>query len=96
MSADLLFPPNVAKSGSVANLGDPVALDAERFGRVLDFVSQRRSAHDIVLFFDGRSRSCRKLIEEKEESLAASGAHAVTECWCVYVQLVKKAAHRVP
>lgn len=48
------------------------------------------------IFLDGRSRSCRKLIEEKEESLAASGAHAVTECWCVYVQPTKKHDPRVP
>ncbi|CAK0878358.1 unnamed protein product [Prorocentrum cordatum] len=94
-SADL-FAPNVSKTGVAASLGDPVAVDADRFGRVLDFVLQKRSVHDIVIFLDGRSRSCRKLIEEKEESLAASGAHAVTECWCVHVQPSKEQDPRVP
>ncbi|CAK0838010.1 unnamed protein product, partial [Prorocentrum cordatum] len=94
-SADL-FAPNVSKSGAAASLGDHVAVDAERFGRVLDFVSQKRSVHDIVIFLDGRSRSRRKLLEDKEEGLAASGAHAVTECWCVYVQPGKAQDPRVP
>ncbi|CAK0819347.1 unnamed protein product [Prorocentrum cordatum] len=95
LAADL-FPPNVSKSGVAANLGESVGCDADRFGRVLDFVCQKRSVHDIVIFLDGRSRSCRKLIEEKEDSLAASGAHALTECWCVYVQPTKQEDPRVP
>jgi hypothetical protein len=95
LAADL-FPPNVSKSGVAANLGESVGCDADRFGRVLDFVCQKRSVHDIVIFLDGRSRSCRKLIEEKEDSLAASGAHALTECWRVHVQPTKQEDPRVP
>ena len=84
LSADL-FPPNVAKHGPAVSLREPMAADVERTKRVLDFIVQKRQKDDLILLFDGRSRSCRRLMEQSEEKLSASGSHAVTECWCVFL-----------
>ena len=51
--------------------------------RVIDFIIQKRSKDDVVLFFDGRSKACRHVMEAAEERLAASGAHSPIECWFV-------------
>ena len=73
-----------------------MAADVERMKRVIDFIAQKRTKDDIVLLLDGRSRSCRKVIEQAEERLAASGAHIVTECWYVYVVPMRQEDPRVP
>ena len=91
-----LFPPNVAKHGTTTSISEPVPVDKERMIRVIDFIVQKRGKDDLILFFDGRSRSCRKVMEQYEEKLAASGAHSVTECWIVYVQPGKGDDPRVP
>ena len=84
-SADM-FPPNLAKPpASGGTIVEQVVPDAERTKRVIDFIVQKRARDDIVLLFDGRSRACRKVIEQAEESLAASGAHQIAECWYVFV-----------
>ena len=95
LSADL-FPPNLAKATSGGRLTDQIPVDSERMKRVIDFILQKRTKDDIVLLFDGRSRQCRKVIELAEEKLAASGAHAVAECWYVYLTHEKKDDPRVP
>ena len=46
--------------------------------------------------FDGRSKPCRRVMEQFDDRLAASGAHAVTECWIVYVFPTKSEDPRVP
>ena len=94
-SADL-FPPNIAKHGASASLSDPIAADTERMKRVLEFIIQKRHKEDLILLFDGRSRACRRVMEEHEEKMAASGAHFVTECWCVYLVPTRKDDPRVP
>jgi hypothetical protein len=92
-----MFPPNLVKpSASGGSLVDQITPDADRMKRVIDFITQKRLKDDIVLLFDGRSRACRKIIENAEEKLAASGAHQVAECWYVYVVPEKKADPRVP
>ena len=92
-----MFPPNLVKPlASGGSLVDQIAPDAERMKRVIDFITQKRSKDDIVLLFDGRSRACRKIIEKAEESLAASGAHQVAECWYVYLTPTKQQDPRVP
>ena len=53
--------------------------------RVIDFIVQKRTKDDVVLLFDGRSKTCRRVMEEAEERLAAFGARSVTECWFVYL-----------
>ena len=61
LSADL-FPPNVANHGSQASFSEPIAADAERITRVLDFIIQKRGKDDLILSFDGRRRQCRKVM----------------------------------
>jgi len=92
-----MFPPNLVKpSASGGSLVDQITPDADRMKRVIDFITQKRLKDDIVLLFDGRSRACRKIIENAEEKLAAPGAHQVAECWYVYVMPEKNADPRVP
>ena len=83
LSADL-FAPNVAKHGAVSKLDEEIAVDAARLKRTLDFIAGKRSKEDLVILFDGRSKRCRRQIEDAEEQLAASGAHRVKEFWIVY------------
>ena len=64
--------------------------------RVLEFILNKRTKDDVVILFDGRSRLCRRVIEQSEEKIAASGAHTTTECWCVYVTPSKNEDPRVP
>ena len=66
-------------------MSEHIAVDAERMKRVTDFIVQKRTKDDVVLLFDGRSRPCRKVMEQADDMLAAYGAHAVTECWHVHV-----------
>ena len=91
-----LFPPNLVKHGASASLSDPISVDAERMKRVLDFIIQKRANTDVIILFDGRSRSCRRVMEQYEEKLSANGAHVVTECWCVFLVPSKKEDPRVP
>ena len=95
LSADL-FPPNLAKHGAMASMSESIAVDADRMKRVIDFILQKRTKDDIVLLFDGRSRPCRRVIEQAEEKFAASGAHSVGECWCVHVLPSKAEDPRMP
>ena len=48
--------------------------------RVIEFILAKRTKNDLVLMFDGRSKACRRVIEEFEERFAASGAHAGIAC----------------
>ena len=95
LSADL-FPPNVTKHGVVTSLSEPIAVDEERMRRVLDFIIQKRTKDDLILLFDGRSKPCRKVMEEVEDKLRASGGHFVTEFWTVFLAPSKKEDPRVP
>ena len=63
--------------------------------RVIEFIASKRAKDDLVILFDGRSRPCRKVMEATEDKLAASGAHAIVECWVVFVQLAKHEDARV-
>ena len=94
-SADL-FPPNVAKHGVSTSISEPIAADAERMKRAIDFMLAKRTKDDIILLFDGRSRPCRKVIEQFEEKFAGSGTHAVHECWFVFALPQKTQDPRVP
>ena len=76
-----LFPPNVAKHGATTSMSVPVPADTDRMKRVIEFIAQKRGKGDLILFFDGRSRSCRRAMEESEEMLTASGAHTLS-CSC--------------
>ena len=91
-----LFPPNVAKHSGTASLTQPIACDAERMKRVIEFIANKRSKDDVVILFDGRSRQCRKVMEAAEGKLAASGVHEVKEIWFVYVQPRKHEDARAP
>ena len=95
LSADL-FPPNVAKHAGTTSLTEPIACDADRMKRVIDFVAHKRSKDDVVILLDGRSRTCRRVMETAEDKLAASGAAALKECWIVFVQPAKHEDPRVP
>ena len=77
------------------SLGEQVKVEAERFGRVIDFICSRRGKDDVVILFDGRGRESRKVIESFEEKLAASGAHAYVENWIVYAEPGKNEDPRV-
>ena len=94
LSAEL-FPPNVAKHATTANLSEPVAGDAERMKRVLEFIASKRAKDDLVILFDGR-RPCRKVMEATEDKLAASGAHAMVELFIVFPHPAKHEDPRVP
>ena len=76
LSADL-FPPNLVKHGISSSMYAPIEADKDKMKRVLEFIHQKRCKDDIVLLFDGRSRSCRKIFEDMEEKFAASGAHSI-------------------
>ena len=80
-----LFPPNVAKHATTANLSEPIASDADRMKRVIEFIASKRGRDNLVMLFDGRSRPCRKVMEATEGKLSATGAHALVECWITYV-----------
>ena len=69
--------------------------DVDRMKRTIAFILQKRNKDDVVMLFDGRSRSCRKVIEQFEEQIAASGAYSVIEVWFVYMQPPKTADPRV-
>ena len=94
-SADL-FPPNVTKHGRPAGLSEQISADVERMKRTISFMLSKRGKNDVIMLFDGRSRSCRKVLELFEEELAASGAYGVTEVWFVYVQPPKQKDARTP
>ena len=91
-----LFAPNVAKHAGTTSLTEPIACDADRMKRVIDFIANKRSKDDVVILFDGRSRQCRKVMEAAEEKLAGSGAHTWLEFWIVYLQPAKRADARAP
>ena len=95
LSAEL-FPPNVQKHGMQTTFSAAISCDQERMKRVIEFIVQRRTRDDIVLLFDGRSKSCRRVMEDAEERLAASGAHSPTECWFVYLLPTKTQDPRIP
>jgi hypothetical protein len=95
LSADL-FPPNLARDGVMTTMSHQIAVDPARMQSVIDFILQKRGKDDVVLLFDGRSRPCRKIMENNEDKMAASGAHTVNECWLVYVVPSKSADIRVP
>ena len=91
-----LFPPNLSKHGRPGNFSDPVAADAERMRRTIEFIITKRTKDDVVCIFDGRSRACRKIIEEYETPLKAGDMHHVTEELYMYTQPIKTADPRVP
>jgi hypothetical protein len=91
-----LFPPNLAKHGGTTSLTEPIACDADRMKRVIDFIANKRSKDDLVILFDGRSRQCRKVMEAAEDKLAASGAHALIEFFVLYMQPAKHEDPRAP
>ena len=91
-----LFPPNVAKHAGTTSLTEPIACDADRMKRVIEFIASKRAKDDLVILFDGRSRPCRKVMEAAEDKLAASGAHAMVEFWIVYLQPRKGEDARAP
>ena len=66
-------------------MSEHIAVDAERMKRVIDFSLQYRTSENLVLLFDGRIRACRQIMQPAEDKLRASGVHAVTKRWCVYV-----------
>ena len=78
------------------NLSEPLAVDETRMHRVIEFILGKRQKEDLVILFDGRSRPCRRVIEQSEAKMAASGAHTLTECWCVYVLPEKRKDARAP
>ena len=86
----------MAKHAGTASLTEPIACDADRMKRVIDFIANKRSKDDLVILFDGRSRQCQKELEAAEDKLAASGAHATVECWIVFVQPAKHEDPRAP
>ena len=91
-----LFAPNVAKHAGTTSLTEPIACDADRMKRVIDFIANKRSKDDVVILFDGRSRPCRKVMEAAEDKLAASGAHAMVELCIVFMQPAKHEDPRAP
>ena len=95
LSADL-FPPNLTKHGKLGGLVEQIAVDTERMKRTISFMLQKRGKDDVVMLFDGRSRHCRKVMEQFEDDLTASGACGVTEVWFVYVQPSKTKDPRAP
>ena len=95
LSAEL-FPPNVVKHGAVAHLNEQLKVEAESFKRCIEFIASKRGKDDIVILCDGRGRESRKVIENFEEKLTASGVHAYVETWVVYKQPKKADDPRVP
>ena len=91
-----LFPPNMVKHGTTTSLSEPIAVDAERMKRALDFILQKRTKDDIILLFDGRSKLCRRVMENYEEKLAGSGTHSLSEYWMVYTLPTKYEDPRIP
>ena len=86
----------MSKHGVATNVSEPIAVDAERMIRMIDFILQKRLKDDIVLLFDGRSKTSRRVMDQYEDKLAASGAHAENECWFVYALPPKDQDPRAP
>ena len=78
LSAEL-FPPNIVKHGGETQMTSAISSDQERMKRVIEFIVQKRTKDDIVLLFDGRSKTCRRVMEAAEEKLAASGAQEAAQ-----------------
>ena len=84
-----LFPPNIVKQGAKTMLRDPMLSDATKYKRVIEFFISKRGKDDILIFFDGRGRDNRRVIESFETQLATAN-HTLIDYWCVYVDLRKK------
>ena len=91
-----LFSPNVAKHGSTANLSEPIACDADRMKRVIEFIANKRSKDDLIIFLGDRSKPYRKVMDAVEDKLSASGGHAMVELFIVYTHPAKHEDPRAP
>ena len=61
---------------------------------LLEFISTKRLRDDVVVIFDGRSRECRKVIDESETMVTRQ--HTMSELWLVYEVPAKDQDPRVP
>ena len=91
-----LFSPNVALHGAVTSTSIPIAADTQRMRKVVDFILCKRHKDDLILLFDGRSRLCRKVLEEYDIKLSSAGNHSLHECWLVYTMPRKDEDPRIP
>ena len=86
----------MAKHGTTANLTEPIASDADCMKRVIEFIPSKRAQNDLVILFDGRGRTCRKVMEAAEDKLAASGAHAMVELFIIFSHPAQNEDPRAP
>ena len=61
---------------------------------LLEFINTKRLRDDVVVIFDGRSRECRKVIDENETMITKQ--HTMSELWLVYEVPTKDQDPRVP
>ena len=75
---------------------EPMKADEERMKRVIDFIITKRQKDDVVILFDGRSKICRRIMEEFDDKLSAGNQHSVFECWIVFEMPSKVQDPRMP
>ena len=90
-----LFPPNIAKHGVKTSLNAPIEASGAEMKRVLEFMAAKRSKDDVVLFFDGRSRLCRRTFEAVEDKFVGPN-HTIAELYLVFTPPGKECDARVP
>ena len=95
LSADL-FTPNIAKSGATGStFKDHVVPNKDAMAHVMDFIVAKRQKDDITLIFDGRSKPCRRVLDQHEDKLAQT-QYVPVEFWIVYAVPAKTQEPRVP
>ena len=78
-------------------MSESIASDADRMKRVIEFIASKRAKDDLVILFDGRSRPCRKVMDQAaEDKFPSSGAHAMIELFIVFKHPTKNEDPRAP
>ena len=93
MSCDL-FPPNIAAHGAKSSLSQPISARKPNMRMLLEFINTKRQRDDVVIIFDGRSRECRKAIDENETLFTKQ--HTMSALWLVYEVPATNLDPRVP
>ena len=62
---------------------------------VMDFIVAKRQKDDITMIFGGRSKPCRRVLDQHEDKLAQS-QYVPVEFWIVYAVPTKTQEPRVP
>ena len=89
----MIFSHNIAAHGAKSSLSQPIS-SKTNMKMLLEFINTKRLRDDVVIIFDGRSRECRKVIDESETMITKQ--HTMSELWLVYEVPTTNLDPRVP